>query len=235
MGLRSQRWPCLPTAVCGSLVGGAPTHASPQALLPGTVENQSWPLGSHTLALSSWTVPLSISLVPELVWGVFVKTQMTLMGWRHANSKKSVTESERRVSWPWRPAPQRGVSGSCSLRQTAGLVFPRGGRRAEAGLGPRVVGRMLLSAAPAFLSRRVRVSTLFGRKCKVCPRAAFSDYSPASVLGLEPLQPGPGTGTRAGPPQHVCTPARPLRPATAPPGASRTPGRLHLRSATLQY
>ena len=124
---------------------------------------------------------------------------------------------------------------TCSLRQTAGLVFPRGGRRAEAGLGPRVVGRMLLSAAPAFLSRRVRVSTLFGRKCKVCPRAAFSDYSPASVLGLEPLQPGPGTGTWAGPPQHVCTPARPLRPATAPPGASRTPGRLHLRSATLQY
>lgn len=102
------------------------------------------------------------------------------MGWRHANLEKSVTESERRVSWPWRPAPQRGVSGSCSLRQTAGPVFPRGGRRAEAGLGLRVVGRMLLSAAPAFLAQRVSVSTLFGRKCKVCPRAAFTSICPGT-------------------------------------------------------
>ena len=30
------------------------------------------------------------------------------MGWRRANLEKSVTESERCVSWPWRPAPSEG-------------------------------------------------------------------------------------------------------------------------------
>lgn len=130
--------------------------------------------------------------------------------------------------------PAKG-SGCYSLRQTAGFAFPRGERRAEPGLGLRVVGRTLLFAAPAFLSRRISVSALFGRKCKLCPWAAFSDYSPASVLGLEPSRPGPGAGTRAGPSLRACVSAGPLLPATPPLGASRTPGRLHLHSATLQY
>ncbi|CAI9172311.1 unnamed protein product [Rangifer tarandus platyrhynchus] len=66
------------------------------------------------------------------------------------------------------------------------------------------------------------VSTVFGRKCKSCPRAAFSDSSPASVLGLESSRPDPGTGTRAGPPPRVCVPARPLYPAPPSDASSRS-------------
>lgn len=67
--------PLPPNSRLWSLAGrGTRTRISPGSS-PGTVGNQSWPLGSHTLALSSWTVPWPISLVPKLVWGVLVKTQ----------------------------------------------------------------------------------------------------------------------------------------------------------------
>ena len=109
----------------------------------------------------------------------------------------------------------RGFS-PCSLRQQCWFVLPRAGRGAGAGLGLRVVDRTLLFEAPAFLSRRTSVSTVFGRKCKSCPRAAFSDSSPASVLGWSLLGLAQGRALGQGLPPRLCP-----GPAAPPSSAQR--------------
>ena len=73
-GPRRQQPPASREPPAGACRGrGACTRVSPGSSPRDCVEPVV-ALGPHTLALSSWTVPLSTSLVPQLVWGVFVKT-----------------------------------------------------------------------------------------------------------------------------------------------------------------